>query len=440
MHFISTNKQAAYAPLQQAVLKGLAEDGGLYMPASIPVLPSSFFEQLHQLSLQEIAYTVAAAFLKQDVPDQVLKPLVEEAMNFEIPLVEVEKDIYSLELFHGPTMAFKDVGARFMSRLMAYFTRDKSDQLKVIVATSGDTGSAVAAGFHNVPGIQVYILFPKGKVSPLQQKQLTTWGDNITAIEVDGTFDDCQRLAKQALGDKEMNRQHLLTSANSINIARLIPQSFYYFYAYGQLQQQGKPLVFSVPSGNFGNLTGGLLAAAMGLPVHHFVASTNVNDVVPLYLQTGLYTPKPSVQTISNAMDVGSPSNYARMEALFGGDLEQFRQSITGYTSTDEETRKAIREVYQQYGYLLDPHGAVAYSGAKQFLAESTEPTIAVFLETAHPAKFKEVMEDTLGEAIAIPDRLQEFAEKQEKIVPMQNSFHELKTILLKEGSISLSV
>ncbi|OKL40043.1 threonine synthase [Pontibacter flavimaris] len=430
MHFSSTSQQTTSVPLKQAVLKGLAEDGGLYMPASIPVLPASFFEQLHQLSLPEIAFTVASAFLLEDVPAHVLKPLVEETLNFEIPLVEVEKDVYSLELFHGPTMAFKDVGARFMSRLMAYFTQDKSGEMKVIVATSGDTGSAVAAGFHNVPGIQVYILFPKGKVSPLQQKQLTTWGDNITAIEVEGTFDDCQQLAKQALADKELNRQGRITSANSINIARLIPQSFYYFYAYGQLQQQGKPIVFSVPSGNFGNLTGGLLAAAMGLPVHRFVAATNANNVVPQYLQTGLYSPRSSVQTISNAMDVGSPSNFARMEALFGGELEQFRRRIAGYTFTDEETRKTIREVYRQHGYLLDPHGAVAYSGARKFLAEAPEPAIAVFLETAHPAKFREVMEATLGEAISIPARLQEFSEKQEHIVPMQNRFEELKAIL----------
>jgi len=438
MHYISTSQQAAPAPLRQAVLKGLAEDGGLYMPAFIPVLPASFLEQLHQLSLQEIAYTVASAFLHEDVPSHVLRLLVEEVLNFEIPLVEVEKDIYSLELFHGPTMAFKDVGARFMSRLMAYFTRDRREELKLIVATSGDTGSAVAAGFHNVPGIQVYILFPKGKVSPLQQKQLTTWGDNITAIEVEGTFDDCQRLAKQALADKELNKQHLLTSANSINIARLIPQSFYYFYAYGQLQRQGKPLVFSVPSGNFGNLTGGLLAAAMGLPVHRFVAATNANDVVPQFLETGMYSPRPSVQTISNAMDVGSPSNFARMEALYNGELEQFRRRITGYTFTDEQTRKTIREVYQQHGYLLDPHGAVAYSGAKRFLAETLDPAVAVFLETAHPAKFREVMEDTLGETIAIPARLQEFAEKEEQIVPMPNSFDELKAILSEGGSCAL--
>ncbi|TPE44329.1 threonine synthase [Pontibacter mangrovi] len=430
MLYSSTSRQTTHVPLERAVLKGLADDGGLYMPASIPVLPASFFERLPQQSLQEIAYAVASAFLREDVPDQVLKRMVAETLNFEIPLVKVEKDIYSLELFHGPTMAFKDVGARFMSRLMAYFNRDKDKELKVIVATSGDTGSAVAAGFHQVPGIQVFILYPKGKVSPLQQKQLTTWGDNITAIEVEGTFDDCQRLAKQALADQELNRRHLLTSANSINIARLIPQSFYYFYAYGQLQRQGKPLVFSVPSGNFGNLTGGLLAAAMGLPVHRFVAATNANDVVPQYLATGIYAPKPSVQTISNAMDVGSPSNYARMEALFGGELEQFRRRITGYTFTDEETRKIIRQVYQRHGYLLDPHGAVAYSGAGKFLSQTKEPATAVFLETAHPAKFKEVMEDTLGEAIAIPARLQRFAEKQERIVPMQNSFQELKVIL----------
>lgn len=430
MLYSSTSRQSTNVPLEKAVLKGLAEDGGLYMPASIPVLPPAFLENLHQLSLQEIAYTVASAFLQEDVPAQVLKSLVEEVLNFEIPLVRVEKDVYSLELFHGPTMAFKDVGARFMSRLMAYFTRGKNEALKVIVATSGDTGSAVAAGFHQVPGIQVYILYPKGKVSPLQQMQLTTWGDNITAIEVEGTFDDCQQLAKQALADQELSRRHLLTSANSINIARLIPQSFYYFYAYGQLQRQSKPVVFSVPSGNFGNLTGGLLAAAMGLPVHRFIAATNANDVVPQYLETGIYTPRPSMQTISNAMDVGSPSNYARMEALFSGELEQFRRCIAGYTFTDEETRKTIQQVYQQHGYLLDPHGAVAYSGARKFLCHTKEPAVAVFLETAHPAKFREVMAETLGEAIAIPARLQHFAERQEHIVPMQNSFEELKAIL----------
>ncbi|WP_347158379.1 threonine synthase [Pontibacter chitinilyticus] len=435
MHYFSTNQQAAEAPLQHAVLKGLAEDGGLYMPAHIPTLPAAFFETLHQQSLQQMAFTVASALLADDVPAEMLKPLLEETLNFEIPVVEVEQNVYSMELFHGPTMAFKDVGGRFMSRLLAYFTRDKSETLKVIVATSGDTGSAVAAGFYNVPGIEVYILFPKGKVSQLQQKQLTTWGGNITAIEVDGTFDDCQRLAKQALGDKALNEQHVLTSANSINIARLIPQSFYYFWAYGQVQQLQKPVIFGVPSGNFGNLTGGLLAAAMGLPVHRFVAATNANDVVPQYLETGLYEARPSVQTISNAMDVGNPSNYARMSALFGGELQRFRDSISGYTFTDEETRQAIRQVYRQHHYLLDPHGAVAYSGVKQYMRENQEPAVAVFLETAHPAKFKEVMEDTLEETISVPPKLQAFLLKEEKLVPMPNSFEALKELLQQRSA-----
>lgn len=401
------------------------------MPASIPTLPESFFEQLPSLSIQEISFTVASALLGDDIPPLVLKRIVEEAMNFEIPLAKVEEGIYSLELFHGPTMAFKDVGARFMSRLMAYFTQDNKNPLKVIVATSGDTGSAVAAGFFNVPGIQVYILYPKGKVSPLQQKQLTTWGGNITAIEVAGTFDDCQHLAKQVLSDKELNQQHLLTSANSINIARLIPQSFYYFYAYGQLQQQGNPIVFSVPSGNFGNLTGGLLAASMGLPVHQFIAATNANKVVPEYLSTGVYEPRPSIQTISNAMDVGSPSNYARMDAIFNGELEQFRQNVTGYTFTDEQTQNTIRDVYRQHNYLLDPHGAIAYSGAKKFMASSSTPVTSVFLETAHPAKFREIMEDIVEENVAVPPNLQEFVRKEENMIPLQNNFNDLKALLV---------
>ena len=434
MHYYSTNKQSGEVTLSEAVIKGLAGDGGLYMPAHIPQLPSSFIDLLHTKSLQEIAFTVAAAFVQDTVPSSILKDLVEEALDFPVLLQEVEKGIYALELFHGPTMAFKDVGARFMSRLMAYFTRNESLELKVIVATSGDTGSAVAAGFYNVPGIQVYILFPKGKVSPLQQKQLTTWGGNITAIEVEGTFDDCQRLAKQALADKDLNESFLLTSANSINIARLIPQSFYYFYAYGQLQQQGKPLVFSVPSGNFGNLTGGLLAAAMGLPVHHFVAATNANDVVPQYLRTGKYEPRASVPTISNAMDVGNPSNYARMQELFEADHQQFCASVSGYTFSDDQTRSAIQEVYRQHQYLLDPHGAIAYLGLQDYLAESKSDATGVFLETAHPAKFREVMESTLGHAISIPPKLDVFLKKPEQFLPITNNYDQLKLVL--ESSI----
>lgn len=400
------------------------------MPERIPQLPAEFFETLHSKSLPEIGFTVASALLGDEVPAEVLKQLIEETLNFPIPAVKVEENIYSLELFHGPTMAFKDVGGRFMSRLMAYFNRSESRELKVIVATSGDTGSAVAAGFYQVPGIRVYILFPKGKVSPLQQKQLTTWGGNITAIEVEGTFDDCQKMAKQALGDPELNKTNLLTSANSINIARLIPQSFYYFWAYAQLQKLGKPLVFSVPSGNFGNITGGLLAVAMGLPVAHFVAATNANDVVPEYLRTAIYKARPSVQTISNAMDVGNPSNYARMCELFDNTHERFCERMSGYAYSDAETRTAMQQVKQQQGYLLDPHGAIAYLGLKEYLKDSKKDVVGVFLETAHPAKFKEVVEETLSTTVAIPQQLQAFVHKEEKIIPMKNDFEGLRRVI----------
>lgn len=430
MQYYSTNKAAKAVQLPEAVLKGLAEDGGLYMPEQIPLLPSTFFESLHQKTLPEIGYTVASALLGNEVPAEVLKQIVEETLNFPIPVVKVADDLYSLELYHGPTMAFKDVGGRFMSRLMAYFNRRESRELKVIVATSGDTGSAVAAGFHQLPGIRVYILFPKGKVSPLQQKQLTTWGSNITAIEVDGTFDDCQKLAKQVLADKELQKNNLLTSANSINIARLIPQSFYYFWAYAQLLQLGKPIVFSVPSGNFGNLTAGLLAAAMGLPVAHFVAATNANDVVPQYLHTGLYQPRPSVATISNAMDVGNPSNYARMCELFDHQHQHFCSKISGYAFTDSQTRQTMKQVKQQHGYLLDPHGAVAYLGLQEYLNENRTKAVGIFLETAHPAKFKEVVEETLGERVAIPEQLQAFLEKEERIIHMKNNYEGLKQLI----------
>ncbi|RIJ42019.1 threonine synthase [Pontibacter oryzae] len=432
MPYISTNKKAPAATLQSAVIKGLAPDGGLYMPAHIPKLPETFYARLPELSLSEIAVEVARNVLANEVPHNILKPLVEEAINFETPLKEVEKDCFSLELFHGPTMAFKDVGARFMSRLLAYFTAGQRQPIKVIVATSGDTGSAVAAGFHQVPGIEVYILYPKGKVSPLQQKQLTTWGDNIRALEVDGTFDDCQYLVKQALADTALNENHLLTSANSINIARLIPQSFYYFYAFGQLQRLGKPIVFSVPSGNFGNLTGGLLAAAMGLPVHQFIAATNANSVVPEFLETGNYQPRASVQTISNAMDVGNPSNYARMLYLFNEDVSRIKKLVSGYAFTDEETKKAIHDVYQNHDYLLDPHGAVAYCGAKKYTLQAGHELVSAFLETAHPGKFKEVMESTLQQKIHLPERLEAFINKAESITSLSTEYEALRAILSK--------
>lgn len=432
MPYISTNKKAPAATLQSAVIKGLAPDGGLYMPAHIPKLPETFYARLPELSLPEIAVEVARNVLANEVPVNILKPLVEEAINFDTPLKKVEEGCFSLELFHGPTMAFKDIGARFMSRLLAYFTAGQRQPIKVIVATSGDTGSAVAAGFHQVPGIEVYILYPKGKVSPLQQKQLTTWGDNIRALEVDGTFDDCQHLVKQALADTALNENHLLTSANSINIARLIPQSFYYFYAFGQLQRLGKPIVFSVPSGNFGNLTGGLLASAMGLPVHHFIAATNANSVVPEFLETGNYQPRASVQTISNAMDVGNPSNYARMLYLFNEDVSRIKKLVSGYAFTDEETKKAIHDVYQNHDYLLDPHGAVAYCGAKKHTLKAGREVVSVFLETAHPGKFKEVMESTLQQKIHLPERLEAFINKAESITSLSTDYEALRAILSK--------
>ncbi|MCL1675103.1 threonine synthase [Elizabethkingia meningoseptica] len=401
--------------ISQAVLNGLADDGGLYMPEEIPQLSASFFENIENKSLPEIGYEVAKQFLGDSIPEDILRNMIDEVLNFDIPVVNIHNDIYSLELFHGPTLAFKDVGARFMARLMSYYANGKP--MKVIAATSGDTGSAVAAGFYNVPGITVYILYPKGKVSPLQEKQLTTWGGNIKALEIEGTFDDCQALAKQLLADEALQQQYI-TSANSINIARLIPQSFYYFWAYAQLKKQNKKIVFSVPSGNFGNLTAGLMAFKMGLPVERFVAATNMNNVVPQYLETGTYEARPSLATISNAMDVGNPSNFERMKDLFHDDVVQFRNLISGYFFSDEETKATIQKVYQETGYLLDPHGAVAYLGLSQYLGEHPENLSGILLETAHPAKFIKTVEDSIAAQIEIPEKLSAF-DKKEKVAAL---------------------
>lgn len=426
MNFYST-KSREQVNLKQAVLKGLANDGGLYMPETIPVLPSSFIQQLSTYSLPEIGFQVAKNILGNDVPDKVLQPMIEEVLNFPIPLVCVENNIYSLELFHGPTCAFKDIGARFMARLMSYFAEQP---LKVIVATSGDTGSAVAAGFFNVPNIEVYILYPKGKVSPLQEKQLTTWGGNITAIEIEGSFDDCQALAKQLLADKTLNQKYNLTSANSINIARLIPQSFYYFWGYAQLTKElQQQVVYSVPSGNFGNLTAGIFAQKMGLPINHFIASTNINDIVPQYLQQGVYSPKPSKQTISNAMDVGNPSNFERMKDIFGDAVEQFRQYLSGYSFTDITTKETMLSVYQNHHYMLDPHGAVAYLGLKKYL-ETHTASAAILLETAHPAKFLETVEPTLNTTVKIPDTLAKFIHKEKQSIVCPVILEEVKKLI----------
>ncbi|HAY3541877.1 TPA: threonine synthase [Elizabethkingia anophelis] len=413
--------------IQQAVLNGLADDGGLYMPAYIPQLPASFFENIENKSLPEIGFEVAKLFLEDSVPDAVLKQMIDEVLNFDIPVVPIHHNIYSLELFHGPTLAFKDVGARFMARLMSYFAEGKP--MKVIAATSGDTGSAVAAGFYNVPGINVYILYPKGKVSPLQEKQLTTWGGNIKALEIEGTFDDCQALAKELLADEEL-QQHQVTSANSINIARLIPQSFYYFWAYAQLKKENKKIVFSVPSGNFGNLTAGLLAYKMGLPVNRFIASTNINNVVPQYLKTGTYEAKASLSTVSNAMDVGNPSNFERMKDLFQEDVTKFREIISGYYFTDEETKATVQEVYKESGYLLDPHGAVAYLGLVQYQKEQQQDFNGVLLETAHPAKFIETVEESISEKIEIPEKLSAFGKKEKVATLFPVNFQLIKAFI----------
>ncbi|MDV4072485.1 threonine synthase [Elizabethkingia anophelis] len=413
--------------IQQAVLNGLADDGGLYMPAYIPQLSASFFENIEKKTLPEIGFEVAKLFLEDSVPDAVLKQMIDEVLNFDIPVVPVHHNIYSLELFHGPTLAFKDVGARFMARLMSYFAEGKP--MKVIAATSGDTGSAVAAGFYNVPGINVYILYPKGKVSPLQEKQLTTWGGNIKALEIEGTFDDCQALAKELLADEEL-QQHQVTSANSINIARLIPQSFYYFWAYAQLKKENKKIVFSVPSGNFGNLTAGLLAYKMGLPVNRFIASTNINNVVPQYLKTGTYEAKASLSTVSNAMDVGNPSNFERMKDLFQEDVTKFREIISGYYFIDEETKATVQEVYKESGYLLDPHGAVAYLGLVQYQKEQQQDFNGVLLETAHPAKFIETVEESISEKIEIPEKLSAFGKKEKVATLFPVDFQLIKAFI----------
>lgn len=406
MKYYSTNGKAAKATLEEAVVKGLAPDKGLYMPESIKQLPKSFYDTIETKSFHEIAYTVADAFFGEDVEAGSLKQIVCDTLSFDVPAVKVKENIYSLELFHGPTLAFKDVGARFMSRLLGYFVRKEgAKEVNVLVATSGDTGSAVANGFLGVDGIQVFVLYPKGKVSPIQECQFTTLGKNITAIEVDGTFDDCQALVKNAFMDPELNAKHKLTSANSINVARFLPQSFYYFYAYAQMKklESGKEVVICVPSGNFGNITAGLFGKKMGLPVKRFIASNNSNDVFYEYLQTGQYNPRPSVQTLANAMDVGDPSNFARVLALYGQDIEAIRSDISGARFGDEEIAETIRRCYRETGYLLDPHGACGYGALEAGLKPGET---GVFLETAHPTKFLEKVEEITGEQFEIPERL----------------------------------
>ena len=432
MKYYSTNGKAPLATLQKAVVKGLAEDKGLYMPQRINPLPESFFDTIQDLSFQEIALQVATCFFGEDVEPDALRRIVYDTLSFDVPMVKVTDNIYSLELFHGPTLAFKDVGARFMARLLQYFIKDLQDhkEVNVLVATSGDTGSAVANGFLGVEGVHVYVLYPKGKVSPIQECQFTTLGRNITAIEVDGVFDDCQALVKSAFMDADLNGHMLLTSANSINVARFLPQSFYYFWAYAQLKKQGLSdnVVACVPSGNFGNICSALFGKRMGLPIHRFIAANNANDVFFNYLKTGEYNPKASIQTIANAMDVGAPSNFARIYDLYGKDHAAICADISGATYTDEQIAQTMCECLQETGYQLDPHGACGYRALQEGLREGEA---GFFLETAHPAKFKQVVDDICGTDIEIPARLQAFMKGTKQSVPMSKDFADFKAYLM---------
>ncbi|MDE5999727.1 MAG: threonine synthase [Bacteroidaceae bacterium] len=431
MKYYSTNGQAPIATLEKAVVKGLAEDKGLYMPERIKPLPQAFFDDIENLSFQEIAYTVADAFFGEDVPAEDLKRIVYDTLAFDCPCVKVTDTIYSLELFHGPTLAFKDVGARFMARLLQYFLKKEgTGQVNVLVATSGDTGSAVANGFLGVDGIYVYVLYPKGKVSSIQECQFTTLGQNITAVEVDGVFDDCQALVKNAFMDADLNAHMKLTSANSINVARFLPQAFYYFYAYAQMKKKGlaDQLVVCVPSGNFGNICSALFGKKMGLPIKRFIAANNANDIFYNYLQTGKYAPKASVQTIANAMDVGDPSNFARVYELYGKSHEAICADISGATYKDEQIAETIREVKSETGYVCDPHGACGYRALKEGLAAGE---VGVFLETAHPAKFKDTVDGILGGSLEIPTKLQAFMKGTKQSIPMSKDFADFKAYLL---------
>ncbi len=434
MKYYSTNKKAPMATLEKAVVKGLAEDKGLYMPENIKPLSKEFFENIDKMSFQEIAYTVADAFFGEDVDADSLKKIVYDTLAFDCPVVPVSENIYTLELFHGPTLAFKDVGARFMARLLQYFLKKESNasEVNVLVATSGDTGSAVANGFLGVDGIKVYVLYPKGKVSPIQECQFTTLGKNITAIEVDGVFDDCQALVKSAFMDADLNNHMKLTSANSINVARFLPQAFYYFYAYAQMKKLGKAdqMVMCVPSGNFGNICAALFGHRMGLPIKRFVAANNANDIFYNYLQTGEYNPQPSKATLANAMDVGDPSNFARIYDLYKGDHKTITSIISGATYKDEQIKETMRQCYADTKYVLDPHGACGYQALKDLLQPGEA---GVFCETAHPAKFKEKVDDILSTDIEIPARLQEFMKGTKQSISMSKSFDDFKAYLMKQ-------
>lgn len=440
MKLYSTKNRSNIVDLKEAVMKGLPDDNGLFMPTHLPTLPDSFINNLADFSFQEIGFEVCKALFDGAIPDEDIQNIIQKALTFPAPVVSLDKQKHILELFHGPSLAFKDFGARFMAQLMGYFNQKEEKDLVILVATSGDTGGAVASGFYQTPGIEVVILYPSGKVSFLQEKQLTTLGHNITALEVNGTFDDCQALVKKAFLDPDLNDSIRLSSANSINIARLIPQSFYYFEAYKQMNQGGDPVVFCIPSGNFGNLTAGLLAQKMGLPIHHFIAATNSNDVVPAYLEGGNYVPRQSERTLSNAMDVGNPSNFARMLDLYNAvatiDTPErsawngMKNAITGYAFNDASTEKAVLEVQEKYDYTIDPHGAVGYLALKEY-QKAHPDTRGIVLETAHPSKFLEDMERILEQNITVPERLSSLSTKEKVAVSSPNSYSFFKEWLL---------
>ncbi|MDO6599889.1 threonine synthase [Tenacibaculum sp. 1_MG-2023] len=425
MNYYSLNHKSPKVSFKSAVVNGLAPDRGLYFPESITLISSDFIKNIANYSNEEIAYEAIKQFVGDEIPTDILKNIIDETLSFDFPIVNVEENIGALELFHGPTMAFKDVGARFMARCLAYFNKNNDDKVTVLVATSGDTGGAVASGFLGVKGVEVVILYPSGKVSDIQEKQLTTLGQNIKALEVDGVFDDCQEMVKTAFLDTEISKT--LTSANSINIARWLPQMFYFFFAYKQLHKKHKDIVFSVPSGNFGNICAGIMAQKLGLPVKHFVASTNINDTVPNFLATEKYDPKPSKATISNAMDVGNPSNFIRIQELFGNNTAELKQAFASYSFTDEATKVAMKEIYKTSGYVADPHGAVGYLGLKKYNLADTD--FGVFLETAHPVKFLDIVEETLPVSVEIPEQIKSVIDKV-KVATKVSNYTELKEFL----------
>jgi len=430
MNYYSLNNPAVKVSFKEATIRGQAPDKGLYFPEMIPVLPADLIANIKTLSYEDIAKKVIQPYVGDVIPGNELERIISETINFDFPLVPVTTNISSLELFHGPTLAFKDVGARFMSRCLGYFVKDKNQPVTVLVATSGDTGGAVASGFYDVPGINVVILYPSGKVSSVQELQLTTLGKNISALEVGGTFDDCQRMVKTAFADSDLNNALFLTSANSINVARWLPQQFYYFFAYRQWADKGHPPVICVPSGNFGNICAGLLAHRSGLPVRHFIAACNANDIVPSYLQSGSYTPKPSIPTLSNAMDVGDPSNFIRILEIFQHEFFSLKKVLTSYSITDEETRTTIRDVYKKYHYLPDPHGAVGYLALERYLEEHPGEK-GIFLETAHPVKFYDAVEAETGEKVPLPDTVSHLLGRKKQSTRIDPDFQQLKDFLL---------